>query len=130
MAGVVVAGSITTCVCLHQIPALRCQPQASTKKMRRTGALRSTDCSNFWINWSVRVPSWSHSRRIHWPAHISLVSVQKLPGKSCYIMYEFWQDRISWMSYLQSNSSKDFQRCIIDMMEDAEIVSTMLLPGL
>uniref|UniRef100_A0A3Q0S4W6 N-terminal EF-hand calcium binding protein 3 n=1 Tax=Amphilophus citrinellus TaxID=61819 RepID=A0A3Q0S4W6_AMPCI len=58
------------------------------------------------------------------------VSVQKLPGKLCYIMYEFWQDRISWMSYLQSNSSKDFQRCIIDMLEDAEVVSTMLLPGL
>uniref|UniRef100_A0A3P8WR08 N-terminal EF-hand calcium binding protein 3 n=1 Tax=Cynoglossus semilaevis TaxID=244447 RepID=A0A3P8WR08_CYNSE len=56
------------------------------------------------------------------------VSVQKPPGKSCYIMYEFWQDRISWMSYLQSNSSKDFQRCIIDMLEDAEVVSTMLLP--
>uniref|UniRef100_A0A8C6SNF2 ABM domain-containing protein n=1 Tax=Neogobius melanostomus TaxID=47308 RepID=A0A8C6SNF2_9GOBI len=60
----------------------------------------------------------------------NLVSVQKLPGKSCYIMYEFWQDRLSWMSYLQSNSSKDFQRCVIDMLEDAEIVSTMLLPGL
>uniref|UniRef100_A0A3B4AXE7 ABM domain-containing protein n=1 Tax=Periophthalmus magnuspinnatus TaxID=409849 RepID=A0A3B4AXE7_9GOBI len=57
------------------------------------------------------------------------VSVQKLPGKSCYIMYEFWQDRLSWMSYLQSNSSKDFQRCVIDMLEDAEVVSTMLLPG-
>ncbi|XP_034021969.1 N-terminal EF-hand calcium-binding protein 1 [Thalassophryne amazonica] len=57
------------------------------------------------------------------------VAVQKLPGKSCYIMYEFWQDRISWMSYLQSNSSKDFQRCVIDMLEDAEVVSTMLLPA-
>uniref|UniRef100_A0A3B3CCF7 N-terminal EF-hand calcium binding protein 3 n=1 Tax=Oryzias melastigma TaxID=30732 RepID=A0A3B3CCF7_ORYME len=56
------------------------------------------------------------------------VSVQKLPGKLCYIMYEFWRDRVSWMSYLQSNSSKDFQRCIIDMLEDAEIISTMLLP--
>uniref|UniRef100_A0A3B4X2K2 N-terminal EF-hand calcium binding protein 3 n=1 Tax=Seriola lalandi dorsalis TaxID=1841481 RepID=A0A3B4X2K2_SERLL len=32
-------------------------------------------------------------------------------------------------SYLQSNSSKDFQRCIIDMLEDAEVVSTMLLPA-
>uniref|UniRef100_A0A3Q2PR04 N-terminal EF-hand calcium binding protein 3 n=1 Tax=Fundulus heteroclitus TaxID=8078 RepID=A0A3Q2PR04_FUNHE len=64
----------------------------------------------------------AHSDNLH-------VSVQKLPGKSSYIMYEFWQDRISWMSYLQSNSSKDFQRCIIDMMEDAEIVSTMLLPA-
>lgn len=29
------------------------------------------------------------------------VSVQKLPGKSCYIMYEFWQDRISWMRLVQ-----------------------------
>uniref|UniRef100_A0A8C7Y6I9 N-terminal EF-hand calcium binding protein 3 n=1 Tax=Oryzias sinensis TaxID=183150 RepID=A0A8C7Y6I9_9TELE len=58
------------------------------------------------------------------------VSVQKLPGKLCYIMYEFWRDRISWMSYLQSNCSKDFQRCIIDMLEDAEIINTMPLPGL
>ncbi|KAM3622012.1 uncharacterized protein V6R79_019234 [Siganus canaliculatus] len=57
------------------------------------------------------------------------MSVQKLPGKSCYIMYEFWQDRISWMSYLQSNNSKDFQRCTIDMLEDAEVISTMLLPA-
>lgn len=32
-------------------------------------------------------------------------------------------------SYLQSNDSKDFQRCVIDMLEDAEVVSTMLLPG-
>uniref|UniRef100_A0A3P9HSS3 N-terminal EF-hand calcium binding protein 3 n=1 Tax=Oryzias latipes TaxID=8090 RepID=A0A3P9HSS3_ORYLA len=57
------------------------------------------------------------------------VSVQKLPGKLCYIMYEFWRDRISWMSYLQSNCSKDFQRCIIDMLEDAEIINTMPLPA-
>ncbi|XP_049444593.1 N-terminal EF-hand calcium-binding protein 1 [Epinephelus fuscoguttatus] len=64
----------------------------------------------------------AHSDNLH-------VSVQKLPGKLCYIMYEFWQDRISWMSYLQSNSSKDFQRCIIDMLEDAEVVSTMLIPA-
>ncbi|XP_030275457.1 N-terminal EF-hand calcium-binding protein 1 [Sparus aurata] len=64
----------------------------------------------------------AHSDNLH-------VSVQKLPGKSCYIMYEFWQDRISWMSYLQSNDSKDFQRCTIDMLEDAEVVSTMLLPA-
>uniref|UniRef100_A0A671SLK2 ABM domain-containing protein n=1 Tax=Sinocyclocheilus anshuiensis TaxID=1608454 RepID=A0A671SLK2_9TELE len=57
------------------------------------------------------------------------VSIQKLPEKSCYIIYEFWQDRISWMSYLQSDASKMFQRCIIDMLEDPEIVSTMLMPG-
>ncbi|XP_068598967.1 N-terminal EF-hand calcium-binding protein 1 [Brachionichthys hirsutus] len=64
----------------------------------------------------------AHSDNLH-------VSIQKLPGKSCYIMYEFWQDRISWMSYLQSNSSKDFQRCVIDMLEDTEVVSTMLIPA-
>ncbi|KAL2090580.1 hypothetical protein ACEWY4_012843 [Coilia grayii] len=57
------------------------------------------------------------------------VSIQKLPEKSCYIMYEFWQDRIAWMSYLQSESSKTFQRCVIDMLEDPEAVSTMLLPA-
>ncbi|XP_036388337.1 N-terminal EF-hand calcium-binding protein 1-like [Megalops cyprinoides] len=57
------------------------------------------------------------------------VSIQKLPEKSCFIMYEFWQDRISWMSYLQSNASKTFQRCIIDVLEDPEMVSTMLLPA-
>uniref|UniRef100_A0A8C1QJW4 N-terminal EF-hand calcium binding protein 3 n=1 Tax=Cyprinus carpio TaxID=7962 RepID=A0A8C1QJW4_CYPCA len=57
------------------------------------------------------------------------VSIQKLPQKSCYIIYEFWQNRISWMSYLQSDASKMFQRCIIDMLEDPEIVSTMLMPA-
>lgn len=57
------------------------------------------------------------------------VSIQKLPEKSCYIIYEFWQDRISWMSYLQSEASKTFQRSIIDMLEDPELVSTMLMPA-
>ncbi|XP_026856341.1 N-terminal EF-hand calcium-binding protein 1 [Electrophorus electricus] len=57
------------------------------------------------------------------------VSIQKLPEKSCYIIYEFWQDRISWMSYLQSEASKTFQRCIIDTLEDPELVSTMLMPA-
>ncbi|KPP59444.1 hypothetical protein Z043_122636 [Scleropages formosus] len=75
------------------------------------------------------------------------VSIQKLPERSCFIMYEFWQDRISWMrpfsepalgsvgrslsffSYLQSSTSKTFQRCVIDVLEDPEVVSTMLLPG-
>ncbi|XP_029357403.1 N-terminal EF-hand calcium-binding protein 1 isoform X2 [Echeneis naucrates] len=33
------------------------------------------------------------------------------------------------LHYQQSNSSKDFQRCIIDMLEDVEVVSTMLLPA-
>ncbi|KAM8916858.1 N-terminal EF-hand calcium-binding protein 1 isoform 1-T1 [Spinachia spinachia] len=57
------------------------------------------------------------------------VSVQRLPGKLSYVMYEFWRDRVSWMSYSQSNNSKDFQRCAIDMLGDAEVVSTMLLPA-
>ncbi|CAG6021351.1 unnamed protein product [Menidia menidia] len=58
-----------------------------------------------------------------------LVSVQTLPDRSCFIMYEFWQDRLSWMSYLQSSISKTFQGCIIDSLEEPEIVSTMLLPA-
>uniref|UniRef100_A0A8C7Y491 ABM domain-containing protein n=1 Tax=Oryzias sinensis TaxID=183150 RepID=A0A8C7Y491_9TELE len=57
------------------------------------------------------------------------VSVQNLPNRSCFIMYEFWQDRLSWMTYLQSSISKTFQRCIIDSLEEPEMVSTMLLPG-
>ncbi|KAK6319670.1 hypothetical protein J4Q44_G00108810 [Coregonus suidteri] len=65
----------------------------------------------------------NHSDNLH-------VSIQKLPGKSCYIMYEFWQDHISRMSYLQSDASKNFQRCVIDTLEDSELVSTtMLLPA-
>uniref|UniRef100_A0A3Q3X8F8 ABM domain-containing protein n=1 Tax=Mola mola TaxID=94237 RepID=A0A3Q3X8F8_MOLML len=57
------------------------------------------------------------------------ISVQNLPDRSCFIMYEFWQDRLSWMSYLQSSISKTFQRCIIDSLEEPEMVSTMLLPA-
>ncbi|XP_040049972.2 N-terminal EF-hand calcium-binding protein 1 [Gasterosteus aculeatus] len=57
------------------------------------------------------------------------VSIQNLPDRSCFIMYEFWQDRLSWMSYLQSPISKTFQRCVIDSLEEPEMVSTMLLPA-
>uniref|UniRef100_A0A3Q3SPB6 ABM domain-containing protein n=2 Tax=Mastacembelus armatus TaxID=205130 RepID=A0A3Q3SPB6_9TELE len=57
------------------------------------------------------------------------VSVQNLPDRSCFIMYEFWQDRLSWMSYLQSSVSKTFQRCVLDSLEEPEMVSTMLLPA-
>ncbi|KAM9786340.1 N-terminal EF-hand calcium-binding protein 1-like [Neosynchiropus ocellatus] len=57
------------------------------------------------------------------------VSVQNLPDRSCFIMYEFWQDRLSWMSYMQSSISKTFQNCVIDSLEVPEIVSTMLLPA-
>lgn len=35
----------------------------------------------------------------------------------------------SLLSYLQSSISKTFQRCIIDTLEQPEMVSTMLLPG-
>ncbi|XP_069545210.1 N-terminal EF-hand calcium-binding protein 1-like isoform X1 [Brachyistius frenatus] len=64
----------------------------------------------------------SHLNNLH-------ISVQNLPDRSCFIMYEFWQDRLSWMSYLQSSISKTFQRCIIDSLEEPEMVSTMLLPA-
>ncbi|XP_061745424.1 N-terminal EF-hand calcium-binding protein 1 [Nerophis ophidion] len=64
----------------------------------------------------------AHSDNLH-------ISVQKLPKKTSYVVYEFWPDRVSWMSYLQSNDSKDFKRCIIDMLEDAEVVTTMFLPA-
>ncbi|KAJ8359223.1 hypothetical protein SKAU_G00157480 [Synaphobranchus kaupii] len=57
------------------------------------------------------------------------MSVQKVPERSCFIMYEFWQDRLSWTSHLQSSISKAFQRCIIDALEDPEVVTTMLLPA-
>ncbi|KAM6981761.1 N-terminal EF-hand calcium-binding protein 1-like [Tautogolabrus adspersus] len=57
------------------------------------------------------------------------ISVQNLPDRSCFIMYEFWQDRLSWMSYLQSSISKTFQRCIINALEEPEMISTMLLPA-
>uniref|UniRef100_A0A8D3DBG1 N-terminal EF-hand calcium-binding protein 1-like n=1 Tax=Scophthalmus maximus TaxID=52904 RepID=A0A8D3DBG1_SCOMX len=60
---------------------------------------------------------------------ISVSKDQNLPDRSCFIMYEFWQDRLSWMSYLQSSISKTFQRCIIDSLEEPEMVSTMLLPA-
>ncbi|CAB1329578.1 unnamed protein product [Coregonus sp. 'balchen'] len=33
------------------------------------------------------------------------------------------------LHYLQSPISKTFQRCIIDVLEDPEMVSTMLLPA-
>lgn len=33
------------------------------------------------------------------------------------------------LSYLQSSISKTFQRCVIDSLEEPEMVSTMLLPG-
>ncbi|MBN3322615.1 NECA1 protein, partial [Atractosteus spatula] len=57
------------------------------------------------------------------------ISVQKLQEKPCFVMYEFWEDRIAWTSYLQSNASKTFQRCVIDVLESPEMVTTMLLPG-
>ncbi|XP_062271538.1 N-terminal EF-hand calcium-binding protein 1 [Scomber scombrus] len=91
--------------------------------VQRQMAVAEDDLDNFQKVLKSYIDATSaHSDNLH-------VSVQKLQRKSCYIIYEFWQNRISWMSYLQSNDSKDFQRCIIDMLEDAEVVSTMLLPA-
>uniref|UniRef100_A0A3Q3X082 ABM domain-containing protein n=1 Tax=Mola mola TaxID=94237 RepID=A0A3Q3X082_MOLML len=75
------------------------------------------------------VEQFQQALKIYTDASCSHISVQNLPDRSCFIMYEFWQDRLSWMSYLQSSISKTFQRCIIDSLEEPEMVSTMLLPA-
>ncbi|XP_038866165.1 N-terminal EF-hand calcium-binding protein 1-like [Salvelinus namaycush] len=49
--------------------------------------------------------------------------------RSCFIMYEFWLGRFSWMSYLQCPIGKTFQCGIIYILEDPEMVSTMLPPA-
>ncbi|XP_019910720.1 N-terminal EF-hand calcium-binding protein 1 isoform X2 [Esox lucius] len=111
-----------------KLEPLREDTLASTYKsnillVQRQMSAMEEDLGEFQKALKTYVDTTSHqSHNLH-------VSVQKLPGKSCYIIYEFWQDRISWMSYLQSNGSKDFQRCVIDMLEDPELVSTMLLPA-
>ncbi|XP_077458355.1 N-terminal EF-hand calcium-binding protein 1-like isoform X2 [Stigmatopora argus] len=56
------------------------------------------------------------------------VCVQKGTQKSSFVIYEFWRDRLSWISYQQSNGSKDFQRWIIDMLVEPGTLSTMALP--
>ncbi|XP_061542743.1 N-terminal EF-hand calcium-binding protein 1-like [Phycodurus eques] len=80
------------------------------------------------------VERFQHALKIYTEASIGQqnnlhISIQNLPDRSCFIMYEFWQDRLSWMSFLQSSISKTFQRCIIDSLEEQEMVSTMLLPA-
>ncbi|XP_067904699.1 N-terminal EF-hand calcium-binding protein 1-like isoform X2 [Heterodontus francisci] len=57
------------------------------------------------------------------------ISVQKLGNETCFIVYEFWQDRTSWRSHLQANYSKTFQRNNVDFLETPELMTTMLLPA-
>nr|XP_057911106.1 N-terminal EF-hand calcium-binding protein 1 [Doryrhamphus excisus] len=91
--------------------------------VQRQLAVRDDDTDDFSKVLKRYVSATSgHSDNLH-------ISTQKLPEKSSYVIYEFWPDRVSWMSYLQSTDSKDFQRCIIDMLEDSEVVSTMFLPA-
>lgn len=40
---------------------------------------------------------------------VNSVSVQNLPDRSCFIMYEFWQDRLSWMRYCVCSLFLNFQ---------------------
>ncbi|XP_019734930.1 N-terminal EF-hand calcium-binding protein 1-like [Hippocampus comes] len=91
--------------------------------VQRKMAVNKSDLDNFRKVLKSYVDATSaHPDNLH-------VSVPKVPEKSSYVIYEFWRDRLSWMSYLQSSSSKAFQRCVINMLEDTEIVSTMLLPA-
>ncbi|XP_026561660.1 N-terminal EF-hand calcium-binding protein 1 [Pseudonaja textilis] len=56
------------------------------------------------------------------------VSIQKLSGKSCFIVYEFWENN-AWNSHLQMNYSKSFQRSNVDCLETPENITTMLVPA-
>ncbi|XP_061544786.1 N-terminal EF-hand calcium-binding protein 1 isoform X2 [Phycodurus eques] len=98
-------------------------PAANILLLQRKMAVNHSDEDNFRnVLKSYVDATAAHSDNLH-------VSIQKVPEKSSYVIYEFWRDRASWMSYLQSSSSKDFQRCVINMMEETEVVSTMLLPA-
>ncbi|XP_070798241.1 N-terminal EF-hand calcium-binding protein 1 [Pituophis catenifer annectens] len=56
------------------------------------------------------------------------ISIQKLSGKSCFIVYEFWENN-TWNSHLQMNYSKSFQRSNVDCLETPEHITTMLVPA-
>ncbi|KAL7984191.1 hypothetical protein Chor_002761, partial [Crotalus horridus] len=62
------------------------------------------------------------------PYIVFSVSIQKLSGKSCFIVYEFWEIN-AWNSHLQMNYSKSFQRSNVDCLETPEHITTMLVPG-
>lgn len=53
--------------------------------------------------WAQHAPATDFSSLAHrffFPSSFPLsqsVSVQSLQDRSCFIMYEFWQDRLSWM---------------------------------
>ncbi|XP_061689258.1 N-terminal EF-hand calcium-binding protein 1 isoform X2 [Syngnathoides biaculeatus] len=109
-----------------KLEPLKVDTPASTANillLQRKMAVNASDVDNFRnVLKSYVDATAAHSDNLH-------VSVQKVSEKSSYVIYEFWRDRASWMSNLQSSSSKDFQRCVINMMEDTEAVSTMLLPA-
>uniref|UniRef100_A0A3P8V1L3 N-terminal EF-hand calcium-binding protein 1-like n=1 Tax=Cynoglossus semilaevis TaxID=244447 RepID=A0A3P8V1L3_CYNSE len=75
------------------------------------------------------VEQFQQALKIYTDATGSHISVQNLPDRSCFIMYEFWQDQFHSNKFSHSSISKTFQRCIIDSLEEAEMVSTMLLPA-
>lgn len=56
------------------------------------------NCFNFPRHGITPLPSFlSLSPSLPLSPFISSMSVQNLPDRSCFIMYEFWQDRLSWM---------------------------------
>ncbi|KAM6454154.1 N-terminal EF-hand calcium-binding protein 3 [Liasis olivaceus] len=57
------------------------------------------------------------------------VSAHKLASDTCFILYEFWQDVVSWRSHLHSDNSKKFQHAITDLLDAPELLTTMLFPA-
>ncbi|OXB75866.1 UNVERIFIED_CONTAM: hypothetical protein H355_016621 [Colinus virginianus] len=60
---------------------------------------------------------------------VLLVSIQKFPNDSRFIIYEFWENSSVWNSHLQMNYSKTFQRGNVDFLETPELITTMLVPA-
>ncbi|XP_058034344.1 N-terminal EF-hand calcium-binding protein 3 isoform X1 [Ahaetulla prasina] len=57
------------------------------------------------------------------------VSAHKLASDTSFILYELWQDVVSWRSHLQSDNSKKFQHAITDLLDAPELLTTMLFPA-
>ncbi|XP_015680364.1 N-terminal EF-hand calcium-binding protein 3, partial [Protobothrops mucrosquamatus] len=57
------------------------------------------------------------------------VSAHKLASDTSFILYELWQDVVSWRSHLQSDNSKKFQHAITDFLDAPELLTTMLFPA-
>lgn len=76
-----------TCLCLPQdVSVIWC---CQVKSPQFSGTYDITPTASFHPP-SVSVPRSSFS-----------ISVQNLQDRSCFIMYEFWQDRLSWMRWDQ-----------------------------